>query len=94
MHWKITNIFKISPNRVKISNCLISAHRASQVAQVVKNPPAVQEIQVQSLGWEDLLEKGTHSIIVSWRIQRAEEPGGLQSVGSQRVGLDWVAKHS
>ena len=63
---------------------------ASQVAQVVKNLPAMQEIQVQSLGWEDPMEKGmaTHSIIVSWRIQQAEEPGGLQSVGSQRVGLD------
>ena len=57
---------------------------------MVKNLPAMQEIQVQSLGWEDPMEKGmaTHSIIVSWRIQQAEEPGGLQSVGSQRVGLD------
>ena len=52
-----------------------------------KNLPAVQEIQVQSLGWEDPLEKGmaTHSSILAWRIPWTEEPGGLQSMGSQRV---------
>ena len=45
---------------------------------------------VQSLGWEDLLEDGmaTHSSILAWRIPWAEEPGGLQSTGSQRIGLD------
>ena len=50
---------------------------ASLVAQVVKNPPAMQETWVQSLGWEDPLEKGiaTHSIILAWRIPRTEEPG-------------------
>ena len=49
-------------------------------------------VQVQSLGWEEPLEKGmaTHSSILSWRIPWAEEPGGLQSVGSQRVGHDCV----
>ena len=52
----------------------------------------MQETQVQSLGWEDLLEKGmaTHSSILAWRIPWTEEPGGLQSMGSQRVGYDWV----
>ena len=56
---------------------------ASLVAQRVKNPPAVQEIQVRSLGWEDLLEKGmaTHSSFLTWRIPRTEEPLGLQSMG-------------
>ena len=60
---------------------------------VVKNPPTVQELQemwVQSPSWEDRLEKGmaTHSSILAWRIPWTEEPGGLQSIGSQRVGHD------
>ena len=57
------------------------------VAQTVKNLPAMQETWVQSLGWEDLLEKGmaTHSSILAWRIPWTEEPGGLQSTGSQRT---------
>ena len=60
------------------------------VAQMVKNPPAVQEAQVQSLGQEDPLEKGiaTHSSILAWRLPRTEEPGGLQSMGLQRVRLN------
>ena len=62
----------------------------SLVAQLVKNPPAMQETRVQSLGREDPLEKkvATHSSILAWRIPWTEEPGGLQSTGSQRVGLD------
>ena len=58
--------------------------RASLVAQMVKNLPAMQETWVQSLGWGDPLEKGmsTHSSILVWRIPRTEEPGGLQSMGS------------
>ena len=60
------------------------------VAQIVKNLPAVQETWVQSLGQEDLLEKGTatHTNIIAWRIPWTGEPGALQSVGSQRVGYD------
>ena len=60
---------------------------ASLVAQMVKNLPAVQETWVRSLGREDPLEKGmsTHSNILAWRIPWTEEPGGLQSMGSQRV---------
>ena len=63
---------------------------ASLVAQLVKNPPAVQEMQIVSLGSEDPLEKGmaTHCSILVWRIPRTEAPGGLQSTGSQRVGHD------
>ena len=51
---------------------------------MVKNPPAVQETWVQSLGWEDPLEEGmaTHSSILAWRIPWTEEPGGLRSMGS------------
>ena len=62
----------------------------SLVAQMVKNLPAVQETWVRSLGWEDLLEKemATHSSILAWRISWTEEPGGLQSMGLQRVGHD------
>ena len=65
--------------------------RAFLVAQmVVENPPAMQETWVQSLGWDDPLEKGmaTHSSILAWRIPWTEEPGRLQSMGSQRVGHD------
>ena len=60
------------------------------MAQTVKNSPAMQETQVQSLGWEDPLEKGmaTPSNILAWRVPWTEEPGGLQSSGSQRVGHD------
>ena len=61
---------------------------SSLVAQMVKNPPAMQETQVPSLGREDLLEKGmaTHSSILARRIPGTEEPGGLQFIGSLRVG--------
>ena len=61
---------------------------------VVKNPPAKQETWIWSLGWEDPLEKemATHYNILVWRIPWTEEPGQLQSMGSQRVGHDLVAK--
>ena len=53
---------------------------------MIKKPPAMQETQVQSLGWEDLLEKemATHSSILAWRIPWTEEPGGLQTMGLQK----------
>ena len=62
----------------------------SLVAQRLKRLPAMRETQVQSLGWEDPLEKemATHSSILAWRIPWTEEPDGLQSMGSQRVGHD------
>ena len=58
--------------------------------QIPIGPPVMQETWVQSLGWEDPLKKGTatHSSILAWEIPRTEEPGGLQSMGSQRVGHD------
>ena len=57
---------------------------------MVKNPPAMRETWVQSLSWEDPLEKGTatHASILAWRIPWTEEPGGLQSIRSRRVGHD------
>ena len=62
--------------------------RTSLVAQMVKRLPTMQETRVQSLGWEDLLEKemATHSSMLAWKIPWMVEPGRLQSMGSQRVG--------
>ena len=67
-----------------------SCLRASLGAQLVMNFPTMWETQVQSLGQEDPPEKGmaTHSSILAWRIPWTEEPGELQSMGSQRVGRD------
>jgi len=57
---------------------------------MVKNPPAIREIWIRCLGWENPPEKGmaTHSSILAWRIPGTEESGGLESMGSQRVGHD------
>jgi len=65
-------------------------YRAFLVAQMVKNLPAMWETWVQSLGCEDPLEEGiaSHSSILAWRIPWTEEPGGLQSMGSQSAGYD------
>ena len=62
----------------------------SLVAQMVKRLPTMQETRVQSLGQEGLLEKemATHSSILAWKIPWMEEPGRLQSMGSQRVGYN------
>ena len=62
----------------------------SLVTLMVKNLPAMQEMRVRSLGWEDPLEEGmaTHSSILAWRIPWTEESGGLQSMGLLRVGHD------
>ena len=67
-------------------NCLsVSYFETSLVAQLVRNLPAMQETRVQSLGWEDPLEKemATHSSILAWKISWTEEPGGLLSMRSQ-----------
>ena len=66
------------------------AFRAFLIVQSVKHLPAVQETQVQSLGWEDLPEKerATHSSTVVWKIPWMEESGGVQSMGSQSVEHD------
>ena len=64
----------------------------SLVAQLVKNPPAMRETWIRSLGWEDHLEKeiATHSSILAWRIPWTEVPGGLQFMGLQRVRHNWA----
>ena len=84
--WQAT-VHRVTKSQTRLSN-----FGASLVAQLVKNLPAVQETRVWSLGWEDLLEKetATHSSILAWKISWTEEPGGLQSMGSHRVGHDWA----
>ena len=88
-----------------LSYCTISAWRSkgelcllwgSLLAQTVKSLPAVRETWARSLGGEDPLEKemATHSNILAWRIPWTEEPGRLWSMGSQRVGHDWVTSIS
>ena len=64
----------------------------SLVVHTVKNLSVMQKTHIWSLGWEDPLEKemATHSSILAWRIPWTEEPGRLQSMGSQRVGHNWV----
>ena len=81
--------------RVKNSKLLIMAWE-TPIAQQVKNLLAMQEMWVQSLGQEDALEEGlaTHSSILAWRIPRAEDTGGLQCTGSQRVRHDRATKHA
>ena len=63
-----------------------TSYCTSLVVQMVTNPPAMQKTQVQSLGWEDPLEKemATHFTIPAWRAPWTEKPGGLQSMGLQR----------
>jgi len=69
---------------------LLTIIGVSLVAQMVKHLPTMRETGVRSLGWEDLLEKemATHSSIHAWKIPWIEEPGGLQTMGSQRVRHD------
>ena len=83
--WEI--YIKIGRQKSWIFKRTFQTARASLVAQLVKNLPAMQETWVQSLGWEDPLEKGkaTHSNILAWRI-----PGTIQSMGSQRVKHNWA----
>ena len=73
-------------------NMLSRLLRTSLVAQMVKRLSIMQETWVQSLGWEDLLEKAMapHSSILAWKIPWTEEPGRLQSLGLQRVGHSWA----
>ena len=75
--------------------CQFPNSGASLVAQMVKNLPSMWETWVQSLGWEDPLEEGmaTHTSILVWRIPCSEEPGWVQSMGSQRVGDDFYISY-
>ena len=75
---------------VQQNDLVIYLYGTSLVAQMVKNLPTMQETQVRSLDQEESLEKGlaTHSSVLAWKIPRTEEPGGLQSMGLQKVGQD------
>ncbi len=83
-------LLPLSPNR------LVCSTLGSLVAQIVKNLPATQETQIRSLGQKDPLEKemATHSSILAWEIPWTEEPGGLQSMGSQRAGCNVATVHT
>jgi len=91
---KIESQLKISNPQLKkiFFSCNFMWSWASVVAQMVKNPRAMPEIWVWSLSREDPLEKemATHSSILAWRIPWTEEPGRLQSLGSQRVRYNWA----
>ena len=79
-----------SISQALLSSDLVTTFWASLVVQTVKNLTEMREIRVRSLGWEDPLEEGmaAQSSILAWRIPWTEEPGGLQSMGSQRVRHD------
>ena len=89
-NWPLCQCHKVNFNTSFL--ILFRSIIASLVAQMVKSPPAMQEPWVQSLGWEDPLEKGmlTHSSILAWRIPWTEEPSRLQSMESQRVEHNWA----
>ena len=90
--WELVCLW-LSHNRQQYMLVLVTQPSpASLVAWMVKNLPATQELQVWSLSWEDPLEKGmaTDSSILAWRIPWTEEPGGLWSMGLQRVKHDWA----
>ena len=88
MNMSMIHLYTNHQGKILKTDSICGCHWAPLMVQMVKNLPATQETQVQSLGWEDSLEKGmaTHSRILVWRILWTEEPGGLQSMGSQRVG--------
>ena len=96
------SVHGVCPSMVHFRSRCMSTHGAcvslmtSLVAQMIKCLPTVWETQVQSLGWEDFLEKemATHSSILAWKIPWMEEPRRLQSMRLQRVGHDWVTSVS
>ena len=75
-------VYGVAQSRTRLKQLSSSSSSGS----MIKNLPAVQETRVQPLGWEDPLEKGmaAHSSILAWQIPWIEEPGGLQSMGSQK----------
>ena len=80
----------IKENKKNMKNASVLFIRASLIAQTVKRLPTMRETRVRSLGREDPLEKemATHSSILAWKIPWTEDPGRLQSMGSQTVGHD------
>ena len=97
--WK-RSVFIPIPKKANVKECsnyhtiavISHANRTSLVAQMVKRLSTMRETWVRALGWEDPLEKeiAIHSSTVAWKIPWIEEPGTLQSMGSQRVGHNWA----
>ena len=88
----VTNIWFLLMLHIHHRSDILSHIASPLVAQMVKNLPTMWETWVQSLDWEDPLKKGTATCsgILAWGIPWTEEPGGLQSTGSQRVRHDWA----
>ena len=84
------NVILFILNQCQITEYVCVYIWTSLVAQTVKHLSTMQETQVRALGWEDPLEKemATHSSTIAWKMPWTEEPGRLQSMGSQRVGHD------
>jgi len=96
--WALSQFFhsSLSFSSRGFSVLLQFLHKGSVMGQTVRRLSVMQETRVQSLGWEDPLEKETvaHYSIVAWKIPWITEPGRLPSMGSQRVGHDWATSHS
>ena len=98
--WSDLAVSLLCPFHVSVKDVFegyrVPFYQVSLAAQMVKDLLEMWETQVWSLGWEDPLEEGmaTHSSVLAWRIPWTEEPGGLQSMGSQRLGHNWVTKHT
>ena len=88
-------VFKLNTVKSSPLESTYTSVWAFLLTQTIKNSPAMLETRVQSLDQEDPLEKGmaTHSSILAWRIPCTEKPGGLQSMGWQRVGHNRATKH-
>ena len=94
-HMWLFRVAKLTDMRLQMFSLFLAFTRASLVAQRLKRLP-MRETWIQSLGREDPLEKelATHTSILAWRIPWTEKPGGLQPMGSQRVGLYWATSLS
>ena len=92
----VGGIYGVAQSRTRLKRLSSSSSRVIIGSEMVKNLPAMWETWVQSLVWEDPLEEGmaSHSSILAWRILWTEEPGGLQSLGLQRVRHSWVTKNT
>ena len=89
-HELLSAIFRLKLKKEFLINIELVMPQGSPGGSMVKNRPAMQEVEVLPPGWEDLLEKGmaTYSSILAWRIPWTEEPESRQSMGSHRVGHD------
>ena len=96
MDMSLSKLWEIVKDRAGWHAAVHEVAKTSLVAQTVKRLSTMQETRVRSLGWEDPLEKemAIHSSTIAWKIPWTEEPGRLQSMGSQRVGHNWATSRS